>query len=31
MSAIESVLQEHRVFAPTAQTVADATVSGMEA
>ncbi|WP_322062228.1 acetate--CoA ligase [Paraburkholderia sp. J63] len=31
MSAIESVLQEHRVFAPSAQTVADATVSGMDA
>ncbi|MDR3100609.1 MAG: hypothetical protein LBV73_26545, partial [Paraburkholderia sp.] len=31
MSAIESVLQEHRVFAPSAQMVADANVSGMDA
>jgi len=31
MSAIESVLHENRVFAPSAQTVADATVSGMDA
>ncbi|PLZ03004.1 acetate--CoA ligase [Burkholderia sp. WAC0059] len=31
MSAIESVLQEHRVFAPSAQAVANATVSGMDA
>ncbi|WP_042261432.1 acetate--CoA ligase [Paraburkholderia heleia] len=31
MSAIESVLQERRVFAPSGQTVAGATVSGMDA
>ncbi|RAR63744.1 hypothetical protein C7401_1051, partial [Paraburkholderia unamae] len=31
MSAIESVLQERRVFAPSEQTVASATVSGMDA
>ncbi|HTR11165.1 MAG TPA: acetate--CoA ligase [Paraburkholderia sp.] len=31
MSAIESVLQERRVFAPSEQTVAAATVSGMDA
>ncbi|MEX3839649.1 acetate--CoA ligase [Paraburkholderia sp. BR10882] len=31
MSAIESVLQERRVFAPSEQTVAGATVSGMDA
>ncbi|QGZ66032.1 acetate--CoA ligase [Paraburkholderia acidisoli] len=31
MSAIESVLHEPRVFAPAAQTVANATVSGMAA
>ncbi|QGZ61819.1 acetate--CoA ligase [Paraburkholderia acidisoli] len=31
MSAIESVLHERRVFAPSAQAVADATVSGMDA
>jgi acetyl-CoA synthetase len=31
MSAIESVLQEHRVFTPSAQVVAGATVSGMDA
>jgi acetyl-CoA synthetase len=31
MSAIESVLQERRVFPPTAEAVAGATVSGMDA
>ncbi|WP_090547028.1 acetate--CoA ligase [Paraburkholderia caballeronis] len=31
MSAIESVLQERRVFAPSEQVVAGATVSGMDA
>jgi acetyl-CoA synthetase len=31
MSAIESVLQEHRVFPPPAHVVADAAISGMDA
>src|ERR1700677_3789393 len=31
MSAIESVLQERRVFPPSAEAVAGATVSGMDA
>ncbi|EIF32288.1 acetate--CoA ligase [Burkholderia sp. Ch1-1] len=31
MSAIESVLQERRVFPPSAETVAAATISGMDA
>jgi acetyl-CoA synthetase len=31
MSAIESVLQERRVFPPSAQTAAGATISGMDA
>ncbi|HEX7932808.1 MAG TPA: acetate--CoA ligase [Paraburkholderia sp.] len=31
MSAIESVLQEHRVFPPSAEAAAGATISGMEA
>jgi acetyl-CoA synthetase len=31
MSAIESVLQEHRVFPPSAEAAAGATISGMDA
>ena len=31
MSAIESVMQEHRVFQPTAEAAARATISGMKA